>query len=145
MNPTGCSWPSSKQHQRKRSVRMKGLILGMLLFASPGFAAQIPASPSVRWATFSFQRALTESEQGKAALQTFNTVQEQKAREVDERVRALKAREDAFQQSLAVLSTEARAQQTKELDSFRLDTERFIEDARREMMGVQRDLETSFL
>jgi len=124
---------------------MTSLILGLLLFASPAFAAQIPASPSVRWATFSFQRALTESDQGKAALQNFATVQEQKAKEVDERVRTLRAREESFQQSLAVLSTEARALRAKELDSFRLDTERFIEDARREMLGVQRDLETSFL
>lgn len=123
----------------------KTLLLGMALFASPSLAAQIPVSPSVKWATFSFQRALTESAQGKAALQTFSTLQEQKAKEVEDRATALKAREDAFQQSLAVLSPEARTEQAKDLDRFRLDTERFIEDARREVLGVQRDFETSFL
>src|SRR5262249_1605607 len=102
-------------------------------------------NPSVKWATFSFQRALTESAQGKAALQIFNTLQEQKTKEVEERAKALKAREDDFQQSLAGLSMAARTQQTKKLDRFRLDTERFIEDARREVLGVQRDLDTSFL
>lgn len=123
----------------------KPVVLGLVLFASRGAAAQIPENPSVKWATFSFQRAFTESEQGKAALRMLNSIQDQKTREVEERTTALKAREDAFARTLATLTAEARAQQTKELDRFRFDTGRFIEDARREVLGVQRDLETSFL
>jgi Skp family chaperone for outer membrane proteins len=123
----------------------KPVALGLVLLAARSSAAQIADSPSVKWATFSFQRALTESEQGKAALLTLNSIQAQKTREVEERAKALRAREEVLEQSLSTLSDQARAQQTKELDRFRLDTERFIDDARREVLGVQRDLETSFL
>lgn len=123
----------------------KAVVLAVILFAARSSAAQIRESPSVKWATFSFQRALTESEQGKAALRTLNAIQDQKTNEVEARTTVLKAREEAFERSRAMLTAEARTQQTRELDRFRLDTERFVDDARREVLGVQRDLETSFL
>jgi Skp family chaperone for outer membrane proteins len=44
-----------------------------------------------------------------------------------------------------VLSEAARGQRTKELEKFRLDTQRFIEDTQAELMGVRRDAETAFL
>ena len=43
------------------------------------------------------------------------------------------------------MSKTAVGQRTKELEKFRLDTQRFIQDAQAELMGVRRDAESAFL
>ena len=56
----------------------------------------------------------------------------------------LQAQEQALQQSQAVLSEATKSQRAKEVERFRLDTQRFIEDAQAEFLGVQRDIESAF-
>jgi Skp family chaperone for outer membrane proteins len=53
--------------------------------------------------------------------------------------------ERTLQQGTAVLTDKARDLRAKELEKFRLDTQRFIEDAQAELMGVRRDAESAFL
>ena len=99
----------------------------------------------IRLACFSPQRAFAESAEGKAGIATLTALQEKRAREIEERNKALQAQEQALQQSLAVLSEDARSQRTKELEKFRLDTQRFVQDAQAELLGAQRDIESAFV
>lgn len=99
----------------------------------------------IRLACFSPQRAFAESPEGKAGIARLQALQEKRAREIDDRKKALQAREQALQQSLSVLSEEIRGQRTKELDKFRIDTERLVQDAQAEFLGVQRDIEHAFV
>ena len=99
----------------------------------------------IRLASFSPQRAFAESAEGKAGIARLNALQEKRAREIEARNKALQAQEQALQQSLAVLNDEARSQRTKEVERFRLDTQRLIEDAQAELLGLQKDIEGSFV
>jgi Skp family chaperone for outer membrane proteins len=93
---------------------------------------------------FSFERAFDGSAQGKSGLAKVTAFQEQKRREVEQRNKQLTDLERAFQRSLAALTPTSREQRTKTLDKFRLDTERFIQDAQNEFLGVQRDVKVAF-
>jgi Skp family chaperone for outer membrane proteins len=44
-----------------------------------------------------------------------------------------------------VLSEDARSQRTKEVEKFKLDVQRFIEDAQAELLGLRRDIESAFV
>ena len=98
----------------------------------------------VRLAVFSPQRAFAESPEGKAGIATFTALQDKRTREIDERNTALQAQEEAFKRSLGVLNEDSKSQRTKQLEKLRLDTQRFIEDAQAELLGVQRDIENAF-
>ena len=45
----------------------------------------------------------------------------------------------------SVLSADARARQTREVERFRVDVQRFIEQAQAELVGAQREIESAFL
>ena len=95
-------------------------------------------------ACFSPRRAFAESSEGKAGIATLTALQDKKAPEIEARNKALQAQEQALQQSLAALNDDAKTQRTNDMDQFRLDTQRFIEDAQAEFLGVQRDIEGAF-
>jgi Skp family chaperone for outer membrane proteins len=114
--------------------------------------AQAPIGPlqsqpptAVRLACFSLQRAFSESADGKAAIARLTALQDEKARAIAEKNKALQAQEQALQQSTPLLSEAARTQRSNELERFRIDVQRFIQDAQAELMGVQRDTENAFL
>ncbi len=120
-----------------------GVLLPLPALAQTANPPQIGVS-GIRLASFSPQRAFAESDEGKAGLARLTALQEKRAREVEERNTALQAREQALTQSLARLSNAVRSQRTKELEKFRLDTQRFIQDAQAEWAGAQRDVEDAF-
>ena len=111
--------------------------------AVPAFAQS--ALASVRVAYFSPSRAFAESSDGKAATARLHALESQRARTAQEKNLALETMERTLQQGAAVLSEAARELRAKELEKFRLDTQRFIEDTQAELMGVRRDAETAFL
>jgi Skp family chaperone for outer membrane proteins len=96
----------------------------------------------MRLAIFSPRRAFAESDDGKADIATVAALQEKRKREIEERNRALQVQEQALQRSLGVLNDDSKSQRTKELEKLRLDTQRFIEDAQAELLGVQRTSRT---
>ena len=108
--------------------------------------AQTPnaALPS-RIAFFSPSRAFTESIDGKAATSRLTALEAERAKSAREKEAALQKLERSLEQSTAVLSESARGVRAKEVERFRLDTQRFIEDAQAELMGVRRDAESAFL
>jgi Skp family chaperone for outer membrane proteins len=123
------------------------LVLGGLLPPSANAQAQGQSQfglSGVRLAVFSPQRAFAESAEGKAGIATLSALQEKRKREMDERNKALQAQEDALKRSLGVLNEDSKSQRSKQLEKLRLDTQRFIEDAHAELMGVQRDIENAF-
>jgi Skp family chaperone for outer membrane proteins len=113
--------------------------------AAPVSAQPAGATVSVRIAYFSPSRAFAESSDGKAATARLNALESERAKAAQEKNLAIEKMERTLQQGTAVLSEAARELRTKELEKFRLDTQRFIEDAQAELMGVRRDAETAFL
>jgi Skp family chaperone for outer membrane proteins len=123
-----------------RGAVVVALTLGI---ASPSSAAsQRPVPEQI--GGISFQRAFAGSRQGKSALVRLTSFQEQKRREIERRHKDLAALERAFQRSLGALTPKSREERSRALDKFRLDTERFIQDAQNEFLGVQRDVENAF-
>ena len=123
------------------------LFVGALLPASAYAQAQGQSQfglSGVRLAVFSPQRAFAESADGKAGVAALRALQDKRKREIDDRTKALQAQEEALKRSLGVLNAEAQSQRTKDLEKLRLDTQRFIEDAQAELLGVQRDIENAF-
>src|SRR5204863_8926698 len=79
---------------------------------------------------FSAERAFSESAEGKAVVARLTTLQNEKARAIEEKNRVLEA---------------ARARQASDVEKLRIDVQRFIEDAQAELMGIQRAAESAFL
>ena len=118
------------------------LMVSIAASASPVFAQ---SSTTVRIAYFSPSRVFAESIEGKAVNARVVAAESERAKAVQERTLKLEQMERMLQQGASVLSEEARGQRAKDLDKFRLDTQRFIEDAQAELMGVRRDAESAFL
>jgi Skp family chaperone for outer membrane proteins len=111
----------------------------------PALAQTPNAAVASRIAFFSPSRAFTASTDGKAATARLSALEADRAKAAQEKEAALQKLEQSLEQTTAVLSESARGVRTKELERFRLDTQRFIEDAQAELMGVRRDAESAFL
>ena len=108
--------------------------------------AQSPnASIAAGIAFFSPSRAFSESADGRAASARLAALEADRAKAAQEKEAALRKLEQSLEQTTAVLSEAARGQRTREVEKFRLDTQRFIEDTQAELMGVRRDAESAFL
>jgi Skp family chaperone for outer membrane proteins len=120
------------------------LAASLLFFPAKSSAQQIGVS-GIRLACFSPQRAFADSEEGKAGLARLKALQDKRAREIEERNKTLQSEEQALQQMLTGLTEEARSQRSKEVEKFRLDTQRFVQDAQAEVLGLQRDIASEFV
>ena len=130
-------------------VRMLMAAAGMLVplraHAQAPVGAATQAALVGRIACFSPQRAFTDSADGKATLARLTALQNAKAREIDEKNKALQVQEQALERSSSLLSESARTQRTAEVQKLRIDVQRFIEDAQAELMGMERDAESAFV
>lgn len=124
-------------------------IVAFQLVALPAFGQTQPSEPfglsGLRIAFFSPQRAFSDSDDGKAGLARLKALDEKRGREVEARTAELRKREEALKASLGMLSADGRVQQTREVEKFRLDVDRFIEDAQAEFLAVRREIESAFL
>jgi Skp family chaperone for outer membrane proteins len=102
-------------------------------------------SVALRVACFSPQRAFSESVDGKAVLARLTTLQNEKSRAIDDKNKVLKAQEQALQETGPLLTEAVRTQRASDVEKFRIDIQRMIEDARAELMGIQRDAESAFV
>lgn len=107
--------------------------------------AQARAQTALRAAFLDPGRAFQASADGKVAIAHLTALRDEKARAIADKNKALAAQEQALKVNAAALNETARAQQAAAVDKFRLDTERFIQDAQTELAGVQRDAESAFL
>jgi Skp family chaperone for outer membrane proteins len=120
------------------------LLTPLAALAQTPSRADLQPPVAFRVACFSPQRAFSESADGKAVIARLTVLQNEKAREIDEKNKALQAREQALAQSASLLSESARAERTNEVQKFRVDVQRFIEDAQAELLRIQRDAENAF-
>jgi outer membrane protein len=133
--------------------RVCHLLMWMCALAPAAAFGQTPAGEGgaqaavrdIRLASFSPQRAFSESAEGKAGIARLTALQTEKARQIDEKNKALQTEEQTLQQSANALSDEARIRRTREVEQFRIDVQRFIQDAQAEVTGAQREVESSFL
>jgi Skp family chaperone for outer membrane proteins len=113
--------------------------------------AQAPAADAssvplvARIACFSPQRAFAESADGKATLARLSTLQDARARTIEEKNKTLQAQEQALERNSSLLSESARTEKTAEVQKLRIDVQRFIEDAQAELMGIEREAENAFV
>lgn len=112
---------------------------------APAFAQSTSASVPTRIAFFSPSRAFAESSDGKAATARLTALEAERTKATLDKEAELQKLERSLEQSTSVLSESARGQRTRELEKFRVDTQRFIQDAQAELMGVRRDAESAFL
>jgi Skp family chaperone for outer membrane proteins len=123
------------------------LTLASMLLPLPARGETPPAAfnSELRVGYFSAERAFAESADGKTAIARVTALRDEKARAVDARNKELAAREQTLKENAASLTTSALTQQSAIVEKFRLDVQRFIQDAQAEVMGVQRDVEGAFL
>lgn len=107
--------------------------------------AALAQQPATRVGSLSPQRAFSESVDGKAGLARLHALEEKQSREIAEKNKALESQELALEKNDSVLSAQARAQKTREVERFRIDVQRFIQEAQAELVGAQREIETAFL
>lgn len=117
------------------------IVIGVLLVPLSALAQE----PVVRLAGLSPERAFAESAPGKAGMARLAALKEKQTRDIAARNQALESRERAFRETAGVLSDRVRSQRTRELEKFRVDVRRFIEDAQADFLGEQRDVESTFL
>jgi Skp family chaperone for outer membrane proteins len=98
-----------------------------------------------RVGSLSPQRAFAESAEGKAGIARLQALEEKQSREITAKNKALQSQQQALEQSSSLLSADARARQTREVERFRIDVQRFIEEAQADLVGTQREIESAFL
>jgi Skp family chaperone for outer membrane proteins len=106
-------------------------------------AAMIQDSAGVAY--FSPQRAFYQSVDGKTAQAKLSSLQAETARRLEAQNGKLKSMQAALEQSASLLSNTARLEREQEIERFQIDLQRFVEDAKAEFLGVQRELESAFL
>ena len=124
----------------KTSVRIV-IVTAALLWPLAASAQPVTA----RVGSLSPQRAFAESAEGKAGLARLQALEEKQSLEIAAKTKALQSQQRALEQNSAVLSADARARQTREVERFRIDVQRFIEEAQAELVGTQREIESAFV
>ncbi len=108
-------------------------------------AASAQQQAAARVGSLSPQRAFAESAEGKAGIARLQALEEKQSREIAAKNKALQSQQQALEQNSPVLSNDARARQSREVERFRVDVQRFIEEAQAEFVGAQREIEGAFL
>src|SRR4029453_17750092 len=124
---------------------LRQTFLTVILLGAGAVPAFAQVSAAVRIAYFSPSRVLADSPEGKAVATQMTAIEAERKKTIQERTAKLEQMERGLRQSSSVLSESALGQRTKELEKFRIDTQRFIEDAQAELMGFRRDAESVFL
>ena len=128
-------------------IRLGFAVLALIILPAAA-GAQTPAAANaagLRLAYFSPERAYAQSNAGKTAQAKLASLQAEKEKELSARTAKLKGLQDALLQNASVLGETARRQRELEIERFSLDVQRFVEDAKVEFQGVQRELENAFL
>ena len=125
---------------------MKALVRIVIFAAASLWPVAASAQQLIaRVGSLSPQRAFAESAEGKAGIARLQALEAKQSREIAAKNKALQSQQQALEQSSSVLSADARARQTREVERFRVDVQRFIEEAQAELVGAQREIESAFL
>ncbi len=133
--------------------------LSVMLAAAPAFAqAPAPAAPpapqaapaeppyptGAKYAFVNVQRVAAESAQGKSLSLRVQALNNQKLTELNDKNKALQASQQKLDSGASVLSDTARAQLEKDIDRQNTEIQRFTDDAQKEVMELQNELQAEF-
>lgn len=118
------------------------ILLGVVLTLG-ALAPAAPAQSVPRLAYLSPQRAFTQSKTGQAAQARITALQNEKTAAIT--AKNTEVRQVQQQLASSVLSDEARARRTRDLERLQVELKRLTEDAQRELTSLQQDVQQQFL
>jgi Skp family chaperone for outer membrane proteins len=115
-------------------------------------AAQKPAAPAplpkfqdgLKYGFLNVQFIVANSSEGKALNAKAQALQEQKAKELNEKNRALQASQEKLEKSGTVMSDQARNQLQLDIERQQRDIQRFTEDAEQDVQRMAQQLQGEF-
>jgi len=140
--------------------------LSVMLATAPTFAqapaGQAPAPPApapvpvaqpatprpfpegLKYAFVNVQRIASESAEGKAATTQVQALNNKKVEELNGRNKQLQTAQQKLESGGSVMSAQAQAQLSKEIERIQIDIQRFTEDAQQEVTQLQQQLQDEF-
>ena len=140
--------------------------LSVMLATAPTFAqapaGQAPAQPTpappavaqpavprpfpegVKYAFVNVQRIASESAEGKTATSQVQALNNKKVEELNGKNKQLQTAQQKLESGGSVMSPQAQAQLTKEIERLQIDIQRFTEDAQQEVTQLQQQLQDEF-
>jgi len=140
--------------------------LSVMLATAPTFAqapaGQAPAQPTpappavaqpavprpfpegVKYAFVNVQRIASESAEGKTATTQVQALNNKKVEELNGKNKQLQTAQQKLESGGSVMSAQAQAQLSKEIERIQVDIQRFTEDAQQEVTQLQQQLQDEF-
>jgi outer membrane protein len=140
--------------------------LSVMLATAPTFAqapaGQAPAQPTpapaavaqpavprpfpegVKYAFVNVQRIASESAEGKTATSQVQALNNKKVEELNGKNKQLQTAQQKLESGGSVMSAQAQAQLSKEIERIQVDIQRFTEDAQQEVTQLQQQLQDEF-
>ena len=119
--------------------------------AAPAPATQKPASAplvkfqeGLKYAFLNVQYIVANSSEGKALNAKAQALQEQKAKELNEKNKQLQASQEKLEKSGTVMSDQARQQLQLDIERQQRDIQRFTEDAEQDVQRLAQQLQVEF-
>ena len=122
--------------------------------AAPAPAAQQPAAPpapqrvpfqaGLKYAYINIQDVAANSNEGKALSAKVKALQDQKAKEVQDKNKALQAAQEKLEKSGGVMNEAARAQLQLDIERQQRDLQRLTEDAQQDLQTLAQQLQDEF-
>ena len=120
--------------------------------AAPATATQKPASTpplvkfqeGLKYAFLNVQYIVANSSEGKALNAKAQALQEQKAKELNEKNKQLQASQEKLEKSGTVMSDQARQQLQLDIERQQRDLQRFTEDAEQDVQRLAQQLQVEF-
>jgi len=116
----------------------------------PAAPAPAPAPPApkfqdgLKYAYVNVQAIAGASNEGKAMAAKIQGLQEQKAKELNDRNRQLQASQDKLEKGGSVMSDQARQQVQLDIERQQRDIQRFTEDAEQDLQSLSQQLQVEF-
>jgi Skp family chaperone for outer membrane proteins len=111
---------------------------------APTPAPRPPFPAGVKFAFIDIQRIVAASAEGKASSAKVQALSQKKAKELEERQKALQGLQAKLAQGGNVLSDEARGQLEKDISKAQVDIQRAQQDAQAELQDLQNSLQEEF-
>ena len=107
-------------------------------------AAPRPFPDGLKYAFVNVQRIASESAEGKAATTQVQALNNKKVEELNGKNKQLQTAQQKLESGGSVMSAQAQAQLSKEIERIQIDIQRFTEDAQQEVTQLQQQLQDDF-
>ena len=103
-----------------------------------------PFPEGVKYAFVNVQRIASESAEGKTATAQVQALNNKKVEELNGKNKQLQTAQQKLESGGSVMSAQAQAQLSKEIERLQVDIQRFTEDAQQEVTQLQQQLQDEF-